>query len=442
MGKTTSKRPRGARARIVLLALSGAFALVVAAGSGFAIATIRHVESNIDKIDVGPGCTDPDCIPHVEPKGCDQDLCNYLLLGSDSRKGVPKRIGTTTNSPGQRSDTIIVVSVDTRLNRTTVLSIPRDLRVDIPGYGQNKINTAINHPHGQDLMVQTVKKLTGLRINHFVEVNFLGFQNLVNALGGIPICINRPLLDTLAGLDLPRAGCYNLRGPQALAFVRARHVEGDKIPDFSRISRQQQFMRALISKALSAGSIFHLPGLIKAVQDNLTMDKNLNLYELQDLTRTLAKVGQKGVHFRIVPAVPLVIGGVDYLQLENPQADQLFERIRKGLALGSIGVTAVLTTISPANVTVQVLDANSGGEAQKVVDFLEKAGFVVLPLQTAPPELTISEILWRRTSAEEKEVVASYLTLLPTRSDKDHTRSTAVTIVVGQDFPGLEGVSG
>jgi hypothetical protein len=77
-----------------------------------------------------------------------------------------------------------------------------------------------------------------------------------------------------------------------------------------------------------------------------------------------------------------------------------------------------------------------------VVDFLEKAGFVVLPLQTAPPELTISEILWRRTSAEEKEVVASYLTLLPTRADKDHTRSTAVTIVIGQDFPGLEGVSG
>jgi LytR cell envelope-related transcriptional attenuator len=148
------------------------------------------------------------------------------------------------------------------------------------------------------------------------------------------------------------------------------------------------------------------------------------------------------VHFRIVPAVPIEIGGVDYLQLENPQADLLFERIRKGQPLGQLGVSAVLTTISPANVTVQVMDANSGGAAQQVVDFLEKAGFVVLPLQTAPPELTMSEILWRRTSAEEKEVVASYLTLLPTRQDKNHTRSTAVTVVVGSDFPGLEGVSG
>jgi LCP family protein required for cell wall assembly len=335
-----------------------------------------------------------------------------------------------------------VVSVDTRIKRTTVLSIPRDLRVDIPGYGENKINTAINHPRGKELMVQTVKRLTGLSINHYVEVNFLGFQSLVNALGGVPICINRPLLDSLAGLNLPRAGCYNLRGAEALAFVRARHVEGDKIPDFSRISRQQQFMRALISKALSAGSIFHLPGLIKAVQDNLTMDENLNVYELQDLTRTLAKVGQKGVYFRIVPAVPIQVGGVDYLRLENPQADELFERIRSGLPLRSVGESGVLTTISPANVTVQVLDADSGGDAQRVVDFLEKAGFVVLPLQPAPPELTTSEILWRRTSAEEKEVVASYLTLLPIREDKDHTMSTAVTVVVGSDFPGLEGVSG
>jgi len=79
MGKTTSKRPRGARARTVLLALSGVFALLVAAGSGFAIATIRHVESNIDRVDVGPGCerTDPeDCISSIPSTGCDQDLCN------------------------------------------------------------------------------------------------------------------------------------------------------------------------------------------------------------------------------------------------------------------------------------------------------------------------------------------------------------------------------
>src|SRR5262245_4977926 len=317
MGETPSQRPRRSRTRSVLLVLAGVLALLIATGSGFAISTIRHVEANIRKVDVGAGCTDPDCLSSVTPE-CADKVCNFLILGSDSRKGVPRQFGNTQNSPGQRSDTIMVVTVDPHLNRTVVLSIPRDLRVDIPGYGENKINTAFSHPHGANLMVRTVESLTGLQINHYVEVNFLGFESLVNALGGVPVCVNRPLHDTLAGLDLPHKGCYNLKGAQALAFVRARHVEGDNIPDFSRISRQQQFMRALISKSLSAGSLFQLPHLIKAVQNNLILDKNLNLYELQDLTRRLADLGQKDVMFRVVPAVPVEIEGIDYLRLEQP----------------------------------------------------------------------------------------------------------------------------
>jgi LCP family protein required for cell wall assembly len=425
----------------VLLAVAGVVALLVSAGSALSIATIRHVEANIVHISTGPGCerTDPDCLPSIERSGCDQDLCNYLILGSDSRKGVPN---AAKHVSGQRSDTIMVVIVDTRIKRTTVLSIPRDLRVDIPGYGENKINTAINHPHGQNLMVRTVENLTGLSINHYVEVNFLGFQGLVNALGGVPICINRPLVDSLAKLNLPHAGCYNLKGAQALGFVRARHIEGDNIPDFSRISRQQQFMRALISKALSVNALFKLPSLIKAVQANLVLDKSLNLYELQDLTRQLADLGQRSVSFRIVPSVPVQIGAVDYLRLEEPQAPGLFKRIRDGDRLGDLGLHGLLTPLSPANVSVQVLDADSGGAAQQVFDVLQQAGFLMRPLRDAPPDLTTSEILWQTQSSEFKEVVASYLTLFPVRVDRRNTKGSTVVVVVGSDFPGLEGVSG
>jgi LCP family protein required for cell wall assembly len=446
MGEAPDRPKRRSRATVPLLALSGVLALLIAGGGVMGIVTIHHVEASVPTIAVGPDCqrTDSDCLVHVDQE-CTNDVCNFLILGSDSRKGVSKQIGSTQGSPGQRSDTIIVVTVDPRINRTTVMSIPRDLRVDIPGFGLNKINTAFNHPHGRDLIVQTVEKLTGLSINHYVDINFLGFEGLVNALGGVPICINRRLIDELAGLNLPHAGCYNLKGAQALAFVRARHVEGDNIPDFSRISRQQQFMRALIQKALSAQAIFKLPSLFKAIQDNLQRDKNLNLYELQDLTRKLADLGQRGVDFRIVPAVPLPpINGVDYLQLEQPQASQLFERIRDGKRLGQIGVTALLTTVSPANVTVQVLDANSGGHAEEVQKLLERAGFVVLPLGQAPPELTTSEILYRTDtqSVDFKEVVASYLTLFPVGRSRTHTTGSIVTVVVGPDFPGFEGVAG
>ena len=420
------------------MVLAGLLSLLVAGSSAFAIATIRHVEHTVKKIEIDPKekCTTQDCLP-ITPQCLDR-RCAFLILGSDSRKGVPKKFGTTKNSPGQRSDTILLVQVDAQHNRTTVLSIPRDLRVDIPGHGEGKINTAFDY--GPNTMVRTVEKLTGLAINHYVEVNFLGFEGVVNALGGIPICVDKPIQDTLAGLNLPRAGCYNLHGGQALAFVRARHVQGDAIPDFSRISRQQQFMRALISKVLSAGSLIHITDFIKAVQDNLRVDANLNLYALQDLTRKLGELGQGGVVFRIVPSVPVQISGVDYVQLIQPDAGLLFARLRHGIRLGALGRAAALTRISPANVTVQVLDAGANGAAQHVADYLQKAGFVVLPIKPAPAGLTTSVILWKGESTEEKEVVASYLTLVPPKHDTRYTTGSTVTIVIASDFQGIEGI--
>src|SRR5439155_25588632 len=97
MGDPPSRRPRRHRLRVTLLSLCGVLSLAVAAGSGFAIATIRHVESNIVKVQVGSGCTDPDCLPHVDAE-CTDKVCNFLVLGSDSRKGVPKSFGSTKNS--------------------------------------------------------------------------------------------------------------------------------------------------------------------------------------------------------------------------------------------------------------------------------------------------------------------------------------------------------
>jgi LCP family protein required for cell wall assembly len=427
---------------VAFLATAGVLALLVAAGSGLAIATIRGVDRRIPKYRVGSKCAGPDCIQAVNPV-CIREACTFLILGSDSRRGLTKKqqqqLGTNARfASGQRSDTIILVQVDPQKDRTIVLSIPRDLRVPIPGHGVNKINTAFSV--SPNLMVRTVERLTGLRINHYVEVNFIGFEKLVNALGGIPVCIDRPLHDSLAKLNLPHKGCYNLRGATALAFVRARHIQGDAIPDFSRISRQQQFMRALIEKALSIGSVFHIPDLIKAVQRNLIVDENMNIYALQDLTRKLGQLGQRHVYFRIVPAVPVPIGGVDYLQLLEPQASRLFARLRNGQPLGNLGREAPLTPLSPANVTVQVLDANSGGRAAQVIQYLQRAGFVVLPVKPAPPELNQPVILWGHREYKPKEVVATYLPSLDVVYDQVHTVGTIVTVVVTPNFPPIEGV--
>jgi LCP family protein required for cell wall assembly len=434
-GSTSDSQPSGLRGTRAFLVLASLLAIAVSVGSGLSIATIHKVESKIIKRPVGEGCKGKDCIPSVEPT-CIRKACTFLILGSDSRQGLSGSFGNPSSVAGQRADTIILVQVDAVHDRTIVLSIPRDLRVEIPGHGLNKINTAFEY--GPDLMVRTVSRLTGLRINHYVQVNFLGFQKLVNALGGVPICINKPMLDALSGLRLSHAGCYNLRGAQALAFVRARHIQGDLIPDFSRISRQQQFMRAVIGKTLSLGSVFHLPSLVNAVEKNLVIDENLNLYSLQDLTRKLATLGEKGVHFRVVPAVPVDIGGVSFVQLVNPQASQLFARIRTGRPLGRLGLEAVGTPISPANITVRVYDANSGGKAQQVAAYLQKAGFVVVGPAPAPSTATTTVLLWWRTKQKQELVVSAYLTGVPIQADRRHTRGIDVAIVVGPDFQGIE----
>ena len=412
---------------------------VVTSASAVAIVGIREVEDGVTKLRAAENCTNEKCLRSVQPK-CIAKACTFLVLGSDSRAGLSKEeqaaFGSKETVTGKRTDTIILVQTDPRRDRTVVLSIPRDLRVEIPGHGVGKINSSFEW--GPDVVVRTVSRLTGLRINHYVEVNLAGFERVVDALSGVPICIDRPMLDKLAGLRLPRAGCYDLDGRQALAFVRARHIEGDQIPDLSRIARQQQFMRAVIDKTLAAGSVFRLPSLVRAVQRNIVLDENLNLYKLQDLARKLAELGQGRVHFRIVPSVPAEIDGVSYLVVLQPQARALFHRLRAGAALGVIGRAAPGTALSPANVRIKVFDAGSQRRAGVVATYLRRAGFVVLPVERAPRRMNRTAVLWNQPNLEERKVVEAYLSALPLREIERQPTGAHVTVVIGPDFRGVE----
>ena len=442
-GASPARPPKHPIVRQSLLAAAAVLSLGVAAGSGLSIYTIKHLEHEIapHTVPYGPHCTG-NCVRSITDPFC-KKLCTFLVLGSDTRAGLSKQqqaqFGRQTKAKGQRSDTIIVVRVDQIHHRTVVLSIPRDLRVEIPGYGLDKINTAFSH--GRDTVVRTVAQLTRMRINHYVEINFAGFQSLVNAIGGVPICISQPMIDPLAGLRLLRAGCYTLYGAQALGFVRARHVQGDIIPDFSRIARQQQFLRALINKALSVGAVLKIPRFIEAAKNNLHYDSSLNLEDIQDLAHRLAAVGQSDVLFRTLPALPVTINGEDFVQLVEPQAARLLERIRDGRPLGQIGVEAAGTPISPADITVHVEDASSGGKAQAVATYLKEAGFVV-DLGVAAPGTTADRIYWANGFGKQPKVVQSYLVNMVLARDDHLVQGSDVVVVVGPKYqqrgvPGL-----
>jgi len=367
---------------------------------------------------------------------------NVLLLGSDTRAGLSEEqqaaFGTEETVEGERSDTIILLQIDPRREQAVVVHLPRDLLVRIPGHGMDKVNAAYEFG-GPDLIVRTVKAFTGLPIHNYVEVDLAGFQGLVDALGGVRMCVDRPMFDDKARLAIPKAGCYLFDGERALAFVRARNVEGDTIPDFSRIARQQQFMRAMLNRLLSLGALLDTQLLEEAV-GNVTTDETLTGADLVLLGQKLRELaeedpsGAQSLDFRVVPSIPQTIDQVSYVVAEQPETDRLFEALQEGRPLGGLGLSLAQTAPSPGVIRVRVLDAGLGGNVGEVEALLRRAGFVVLETGEAPAGTATSEILFAPGDGPRAQVVAGYLEGLPRRLvSASILGDTEVAVVVADD---------
>jgi len=229
---------------------------------------------------------------------------NILLVGSDSRDGLSRRqLGRiqTVEVAGQRTDTIIVLHVSPARDKAVMVSLPRDLRASVDGR-TNKINAAFAFG-GPDLLVKTVSQTTGLTINHYVEIDFAGFLNVVDALGGVTLC-NRSghrLDDSYANLHMD-PGCQKMNGVKALAFVRARHIDSD----FGRIGRQQEFLRAVMAEVARRGNLAGLPKLLDVANiatDHIETDDHLSTSTALSLARRLRKLDPGSIDMRVYPSV-------------------------------------------------------------------------------------------------------------------------------------------
>ncbi|BBA97709.1 putative transcriptional regulator [Actinacidiphila reveromycinica] len=216
---------------------------------------------------------------------------NYLIVGSDSREGLTKaeekELHTGSDS-GQRTDSMMILH--TGDNGTTMLSLPRDSYVTIPSfYGKetkrqypastHKLNKAYADG-GPELLTRTVEQATGIHIDHYAEIGFSGFVNLVDALGGVRLCLDAPLKDEASGADLQK-GCQKVNGKESLAYVRERHQEADQ--DLGRMKHQQQFLATLAHQAASPSTIlnpFKLYPVIGSGLDTLVVDKGMSLLDL------------------------------------------------------------------------------------------------------------------------------------------------------------------
>ncbi|MEU2789345.1 LCP family protein [Streptomyces sp. NPDC007100] len=265
---------------------------------------------------------------------------NWLLIGSDSRQSLTpeqRRELHVGNEEGLNTDTIMVLHRGD--SGPYLVSLPRDSYVAIPGHGRNKVNVAFAEG-GPKLLARTVEQATGLRIGHYAEIDFLGLVRVVDALGGVRMCLDKALKDEKSGADF-RAGCQEMDGVRALAYVRARYTDPEG--DLGRVRRQRQLIGAVADKALGAGVLldpFTLVPAADAALSALTVDRGAGVPDLGRLSWSMKEVADgKGSATTVPVASPGVdLGGVgDVVEWDEQGARRLFQALREDVPIPTSG---------------------------------------------------------------------------------------------------------
>jgi LCP family protein required for cell wall assembly len=268
---------------------------------------------------------------------------NYLIVGSDSREGLTpaeeKELHTGSDS-GQRTDSMMILH--TGKNGTTMMSLPRDSYVTIPSFvGQESHKKYAASTHklnrsyadgGPELLIRTIEYNTGIHIDHYAEIGFSGFVNLVDALGGVNICLTQPLHDKASGADFD-AGCQKMNGKQSLAYVRQRHQLADQ--DLGRMRNQQKFLSTLAHQAASPSTVlnpFKLYPVIGSGLDTLVVDKNMSLLDLTHMFWAMKGVtggNGKQITVPIADANYYTPNDGDAVKWDMGKADVLFNELKQ-----------------------------------------------------------------------------------------------------------------
>jgi len=317
---------------------------------------------------------------------------NVLLVGSDTRETLTpaeqKRYGSARAVGGKRSDTMLILRVDPKAEKAAILSIPRDLYVPIADTNsQDRINTAFDG--GADRLIKTITAALGVQIDHYAEIDFKGFQGIVNAIGPIKVYFPGPARDELAGLHQKTGGCVPLYGDSALAYVRSRHFEvqengrwrADPTGDIGRISRQQDFIRRLMKTAIRNGARnpIKLNRLIDEATESVTLDKAFSTKDIRKLAARFKSLEPDAVDMLTIPTVPANIGGKAVLRLKEPEAQEILDRFTgRAPEPGAAPAPGSIPNIPPSSVRVRVLNGTgTGGQASEVSSALSGQGFVV-----------------------------------------------------------------
>jgi len=317
----------------------------------------------------GGAQTDDEVTGALDPSS--GDALTFVIVGSDTREGLDNLDNFGTVS-GARGDVVMLVRVDPNTSTAQMLSIPRDLYVDIEGHGQNRINAAYTFG-GPSLLVETLKRELDVEINHYVEVDFVGFQALVDEVGGISIDFPYAARDSKSGLDI-EAGSQTLNGAQALAYARSRHYQeyqdGDWVSieanDIGRTQRQQEVVRAILSQLKNPSSIAEAGSIASTMGQHMTIDSNLASTSVASLVWDFKGVLTGPVVGATLPTEGRTIDGRSVVVADEPEASAMLANFRAGVPLAETPLR------------LEVLNGNGAdGAAGEMSRTLEDLGFRV-----------------------------------------------------------------
>ncbi len=447
---------RGIRAAVAARAVAGVLSLALLAGSGWGWYLVRVADAGVNRTDA---------IPTDGNDGLG-DAMNLLLVGNDSRAGAtPEELEqlNTEETGTQNTDTMILVHVPADGSEASFVSFPRDSYVEIPGYGPDKLNAAYAYGYaeagegaseaekqasGSQLLIRTISLLTGLQIDHYIEVDLLGFFELTRVVGGVTVNLCSAVEDSFSGAAFP-AGEQTIAGEDALAFVRQRQgVRPDGSPalprgDLDRIVRQQVFIGGVLRKMLSQDVLLDLGKqreLIEAASESLTIDRDLDLL---DLAQQMQSVTPDDIRFQTVPVVDAndqdeqgrsVVRLADEATLQAFFADLSADEPE---APGPASPTAP-ATVDPSEVQVEVYNGSGvAGVAAEAETALEAVGFPVTA--TGNADRSDYERTTIRHATGDEALAATLAAQVPgaaTEITADATPGT-VQLVLGTDFTGI-----
>ena len=421
------------------IALVAGFA-ITSAGFGYAfwfaadaIGRIAHVDVRVDALVKG-------------------GPINYLIIGSDSRAGMKTAVdaqhfGSANQETGQRSDTMMIVHVDAKSKKATLVSIPRDLWVNIPGRGLSKINAAFNS--GPQTVIETIRANLHVPIHHYLEVDFFGFQQIVKAIGSVHLFFPSYVRDAFTGLSITQPGCNALNGEQALAYVRSRHYEysasgrpgtwhSDGTADLGRIQRQQYFLRTLVQEAIDRGA--HDPrklfGLVDAVVPNLRDDPGFQTSDFQALARVFQHVDPGTVDMVTLPSTTGTSSGGQSIQnLDVARAAVVLATLRGEPPVGAAG----LPKIAKASFRLRVLNGTrTSGLARRTLADLEHEGFAGRGAADASRhDYSQTEVQYSAGREDAARLTLAYLGGAGSVIKVATPSGADVVVVLGSDFQGV-----